>query len=44
MMSPAIGRVMSEIIRTGRGESADVSPLGADRFARGEAFEDGALI
>ncbi|MGH7742677.1 MAG: NAD(P)/FAD-dependent oxidoreductase [Candidatus Eiseniibacteriota bacterium] len=44
MMSPAIGRVMSEIIRTGRAESADVSPLGADRFARGEVFLDGAMI
>ena len=44
MMSPAIGRVMSEIIRLGAAESADVSPLGAGRFARGEVFEDGALI
>jgi glycine/D-amino acid oxidase-like deaminating enzyme len=44
MMSPAIGRVVSEIIRTGRATSADVSPLAADRFARGEVFQDGAMI
>lgn len=44
MMSPAIGRVMSEIIRTGHAESADVTPLAADRFARGEVFQDGAMI
>jgi FAD-dependent oxidoreductase domain-containing protein 1 len=44
MMSPAIGRVMSEIIRTGRAEAADVSPLATDRFARGELFLDGAMI
>jgi glycine/D-amino acid oxidase-like deaminating enzyme len=44
MMSPGIGRVMSEIIRTGHASSADVSPLAADRFARGEVFQDGAMI
>lgn len=44
MMSPAIGRVMSEIIISGRATSADVSPLAADRFARGEVFQDGAMI
>jgi hypothetical protein len=44
MMSPAIGRVVSEIIRTGRATSADIAPLAADRFARGEVFQDGAMI
>jgi len=44
MMSPAIGRVMSEIIRTGQATSADVTPLAVDRFARGEVFQDGAMI
>ena len=44
MMSPAIGRVLSEIIRTGRATSAEVAPLAADRFARGAVFQDGAMI
>lgn len=32
MQSPAVGRGMSELIRTGRYETIDLSPLGADRI------------
>jgi glycine/D-amino acid oxidase-like deaminating enzyme len=44
MMSPATGKVMSELIRLGRAETVDVSPLSPDRFAHGAPFYDGALI
>jgi FAD-dependent oxidoreductase domain-containing protein 1 len=44
MMSPATGKVMSEIIREGRATSVDVTPLAADRFARGALFHDGAML
>ena len=44
MMSPATGKVMSELIRLGRADTVDVSPLAPDRFARGAPFYDGALI
>jgi len=44
MMSPATGKVMSELIRLGRSETVDVSPLAPDRFARGAPYHDGALI
>jgi hypothetical protein len=35
---------MSELIRTGRAETIDVSDLSIDRFARGELFWDEAMI
>ena len=44
MMSPATGKVMSEMIRTGRAETVDVSPLAIDRFARNAPFVDAAMI
>jgi glycine/D-amino acid oxidase-like deaminating enzyme len=44
MMAPATGKVMSELIRTGRAETIDVSPLSIDRFTRGELFWDEAMI
>ncbi|MFI5370922.1 MAG: NAD(P)/FAD-dependent oxidoreductase [Candidatus Eisenbacteria bacterium] len=44
MMSPAVGKVMSEIVRLGRAELTDVSMLAPDRFDRGAPFEDGAMI
>ena len=44
MMSPAIGQVMSEIIRLGHARLTDVGMLAPDRFERGEPFEDGAMI
>ena len=44
MMAPATGKVMSELIRTGRAETVDVSDLSIERFARGELFWDEAMI
>jgi glycine/D-amino acid oxidase-like deaminating enzyme len=44
MMSPATGKVMSEIIRTGRSETVDVSRFSIDRFSRGELAWDEAMI
>src|SRR5882672_9432536 len=44
MMSPATGKVMSELIRTGRPETVDVTPLAIDRFARNAPFYDAAMI
>jgi glycine/D-amino acid oxidase-like deaminating enzyme len=32
MQSPAVGKGMSELIRTGRYETVDLAPLGADRL------------
>jgi FAD-dependent oxidoreductase domain-containing protein 1 len=44
MMCPATGKVMSEIIRTGRSETVDVSRFAVDRFARGAMAWDEAMI
>jgi FAD-dependent oxidoreductase domain-containing protein 1 len=44
MMAPATGKVMSELIRTGRAETVDVSDLSIERFSRGELFWDEAMI
>ena len=44
MMAPATGKVLSELIRTGRAETVDVSDLAIDRFWRGELFWDEAMI
>lgn len=44
MMAPATGKVVSEMIRLGRSETLDVSPLAVDRFARGALFWDEAMI
>ena len=44
MMAPATGKVVSELIRTGRAETVDVSNLSIDRFARGQLFWDEAMI
>jgi glycine/D-amino acid oxidase-like deaminating enzyme len=44
MMAPASGKVLSELIRTGRTETIDVSSLAVARFARGELCHDGATI
>jgi FAD-dependent oxidoreductase domain-containing protein 1 len=44
MMSPAIGQVMSEIIRLGHARLTDVGMLAPDRFERGKPFVDGAMI
>ena len=44
MTSPATGRLMSELIRTGRFESIDATPLRYTRFQRGELFFDEAML
>jgi glycine/D-amino acid oxidase-like deaminating enzyme len=44
MMSPATGKLMSELIRTGRFETLDATPLSFSRFQRGELFWDEAMI
>lgn len=44
MMSPATGKLMSELIRTGRFETIDASPLSFTRFARSELFWDESMI
>jgi FAD-dependent oxidoreductase domain-containing protein 1 len=44
MMAPATGKLMSELIRTGRFETVDASPLSLGRFARNELFWDESMI
>ncbi|MBI1799540.1 MAG: FAD-binding oxidoreductase [Candidatus Eisenbacteria bacterium] len=44
MMSPAVGKALSEIIREGRATTVDVSPLAVDRFERGAPLEDAATL
>jgi FAD-dependent oxidoreductase domain-containing protein 1 len=44
MMSAATGKLMSELIRTGRFETLDASPLSLGRFARNELFWDESMI
>jgi FAD-dependent oxidoreductase domain-containing protein 1 len=44
MMAPATGKVLSELIRTGRADTVDVSDLSIERFERGELFWDEAMI
>ncbi len=44
MMSPATGRMVSELVRTGRSETFDISIFAPDRFARGALVHDAATI
>ncbi|MDP6582099.1 MAG: FAD-binding oxidoreductase [Vicinamibacterales bacterium] len=44
MIAPAVGKVLSELIRTGRADTVDVSCLDPGRFDRGELVHDEALI
>jgi glycine/D-amino acid oxidase-like deaminating enzyme len=44
MMAPATGLAIAELITDGRTTTFDVAPLAVDRFERGEAFVDGALV
>ena len=44
MIAPAVGKVLSELIRTGRAETVDVGCLDAGRFDRGEPIHDEAMI
>jgi glycine/D-amino acid oxidase-like deaminating enzyme len=44
MMAPATGKVVSELIRSGRSDTIDISDLSVERFARGQLFWDEAMI
>jgi glycine/D-amino acid oxidase-like deaminating enzyme len=44
MMAPATGVIVSELVRTGRSESFDVSLFAPDRFERGALVHDAATI
>jgi FAD-dependent oxidoreductase domain-containing protein 1 len=44
MMSPATGKIVSEIVRLGRSESFDVGIFAPDRFERGALVHDAATI
>ena len=44
MIAPAIGKVLSELIRIGRSETVDVTDFAPDRFERGILVHDEAMI
>jgi FAD-dependent oxidoreductase domain-containing protein 1 len=44
MMSPATGKIVSELVRLGRSETFDVSVFAPDRFERGALVHDAATI
>jgi glycine/D-amino acid oxidase-like deaminating enzyme len=44
MMSPATGKIVSEIVRLGRSETFDVAVFAPDRFERGALVHDEATI
>jgi FAD-dependent oxidoreductase domain-containing protein 1 len=44
MMSPATGKIVSELIRLGRSESFDIAVFAPDRFERGALVHDAATI
>jgi glycine/D-amino acid oxidase-like deaminating enzyme len=44
MMSPATGRIVSEIVRTGASTTFDISVFAPDRFERGALVQDAATI
>jgi FAD-dependent oxidoreductase domain-containing protein 1 len=44
MMSPATGKIVSEIVRHGRSDTFDVSIFAPDRFERGALVHDAATI
>ena len=44
MIAPAIGKVLSELIRLGRTETVDIGCFAPDRFDRGEAVHDEAML
>jgi glycine/D-amino acid oxidase-like deaminating enzyme len=44
MMSPATGRVVSELVRTGRSETFDIGIFAPNRFERGALVHDAATI
>ena len=44
MIAPAVGKVLSELIRTGRADTVDVRCFDPGRFDRGELVHDEAMI
>ena len=44
MIAPAVGKVLSELIRIGRSETVDVTCFAPDRFERGALVHDDAMI
>jgi glycine/D-amino acid oxidase-like deaminating enzyme len=44
MLSPATGRILSELVRTGQSTTFDIRPFAVDRFERGELFWDEAMV
>jgi sarcosine oxidase subunit beta len=44
MMSPATGKIVSEIVRAGRSTTFDVAVFAPDRFERGALVHDAATI
>jgi FAD-dependent oxidoreductase domain-containing protein 1 len=44
MMSPATGKIVSELVRTGRSDTFNVSIFAPDRFERGALVHDAATI
>jgi FAD-dependent oxidoreductase domain-containing protein 1 len=44
MMSPATGKIVSEIVRTGRSSTFDIALFAPDRFERGALVHDAATI
>jgi sarcosine oxidase subunit beta len=40
MHSPATGKVMAEVILTGRATTLDITPLTIERFGRGALLEE----
>jgi sarcosine oxidase subunit beta len=44
MHSPATGRAIADLVLDGRTEAFDISPLDAERFARGRLIEETALL
>ena len=44
MMSPATGKIVSELVRYGGVTTFDIAPFAPDRFERGALVHDGATI
>ena len=44
MMSPATGKIVSELVRVGRSETFDIGVFAPDRFERGALVHDAATI
>jgi glycine/D-amino acid oxidase-like deaminating enzyme len=44
MMSPATGKIVSELVRTGRSSTFDIGVFAPDRFERGALVHDAATI